>query len=209
MTTLTAEQHEEVERAGDDPVRVEVLITREPYVILRATVYEKLGQMVEVEKVDPSFFEYGEFIPQAMTRILYRLPYHAKADAAEFPRWGLVQIREDQIVLWFRLRSWHFLLTLDPGHSHNFSIPDRLLKRWAGVESLEPIGEIQVNRQLMTHFQAQGWILMFRSRVSVSRQQTSIATRGCDPENSHINAPPPSQVHRGTAAQRHPRRPVG
>ena len=64
MTTLTAEQHEEVERAGDDPVRVEDPITREPYVILRATVYERLREMVEVEKVDPSFYEYGEFIPR-------------------------------------------------------------------------------------------------------------------------------------------------
>ena len=62
MTTLTAEQHEEVERAGDDPVRVEDPTTREPYVILRAAVYDQLLKLVQVEKVDPSFYEYGEFM---------------------------------------------------------------------------------------------------------------------------------------------------
>jgi hypothetical protein len=64
MTTLTQEQRQEIERAGDDPIRVEDPITREPYVILKAAVYEKLRKSVEVEKIDPSFYEYGEFLPR-------------------------------------------------------------------------------------------------------------------------------------------------
>jgi len=49
---------------GGDPVRIEDPITRESYVILKAAVYEKLREQVEVEKVDPSFYEYGEVSPR-------------------------------------------------------------------------------------------------------------------------------------------------
>ena len=61
MATLTPEQRREVELAGGDPVRLEDPITREYYVILKAADYEKLREQVEVERVDPSFYEYGEF----------------------------------------------------------------------------------------------------------------------------------------------------
>ncbi len=64
MTILTPEQSREVHRAGDRPVEVEDPITRETYVLVKAAVYEKLRELVEVEKIDPSFFEYGEFIPR-------------------------------------------------------------------------------------------------------------------------------------------------
>jgi hypothetical protein len=63
MTILTPEQRREVHEAGDRPVRVEDPDTRESYVLIKAAVYEKLREQVEVEKVDPSFYEYGEFIP--------------------------------------------------------------------------------------------------------------------------------------------------
>lgn len=64
MTILTPEQSREVRRAGDRPVEVEDPITRESYVLVKAAVYEKLRELVEVEKVDPSFYEYGEFVPR-------------------------------------------------------------------------------------------------------------------------------------------------
>jgi hypothetical protein len=64
MTKLTAEQHEELVRAGDSPVRVEDPITREPYVIVKAAIFEKLRAQFEIEKIDPSFHEYGEFTPR-------------------------------------------------------------------------------------------------------------------------------------------------
>ncbi len=64
MTILTPEQSREVHRAGDRPVPVEDPITRERYVLVKAATYEKLREQVEVEKVDPSFYEYGDFIPR-------------------------------------------------------------------------------------------------------------------------------------------------
>ncbi len=64
MTKLTAEQHDEVARAGDSPVLVEDPITRESYVIVKATIFEKLREQLEIEKIDPSFYEYGEFTPR-------------------------------------------------------------------------------------------------------------------------------------------------
>jgi hypothetical protein len=64
MSTLTPEQRREVERAGDEPVRVEDPVTHRTYVILKAEVYERLRENVEVERIDPSFFEYGEFSPR-------------------------------------------------------------------------------------------------------------------------------------------------
>ncbi len=63
MTLLTPEQRREVRAAGDHPVKVEDPDTHESYVLVKAAVYEKLREQVEVEKVDPSFYEYGEFIP--------------------------------------------------------------------------------------------------------------------------------------------------
>ena len=55
MTKLSAELSREVEKAGNDPVRVEDPVTREHYVILKATVYEKLRKQIDMERVDPSF----------------------------------------------------------------------------------------------------------------------------------------------------------
>jgi hypothetical protein len=90
-------------------------------------------------------------------KILDRLPYHEKPTLLSF-RDGAVDIRAYQIVVWVRLRNFVFPSVLDTGHSHNFSIPERLLKDWAGVESLEPIGEIEVNRQRSTQYRADVWI---------------------------------------------------
>jgi hypothetical protein len=57
---------DEVLRAGDDPARVEGPITREPSVMVQAAVavYDRIRESVEVERVDPSYYEFGGFIPR-------------------------------------------------------------------------------------------------------------------------------------------------
>src|SRR6478735_4416307 len=61
--TMTPEQKVAVDQAGDAPVVVEDPETHESYVIVKEETYRRLTQAVEVESIDPSFFEYGEFIP--------------------------------------------------------------------------------------------------------------------------------------------------
>lgn len=63
MTCITPEQRRELERAGDEPIRVDDPGTRREYVILRAEVYERLRRLIEVEGPDPSFFEIDDFEP--------------------------------------------------------------------------------------------------------------------------------------------------
>jgi hypothetical protein len=62
MTTLTPEQRQIIERAGDKPVRVEDPETHKAYVILKAEVFEKMRAVAE-EEIDPSFFEIDDFEP--------------------------------------------------------------------------------------------------------------------------------------------------
>ncbi len=61
--TMTPEQKKAVDQARDAPVLVEDPETHESYVIVKEETYRRLAKAVEVESVDPSFFEYGEFIP--------------------------------------------------------------------------------------------------------------------------------------------------
>ncbi len=61
MATITPEQRRLVEQAGEAPVRI-ADADRE-YVILRADVYDRMRHLLEVEEIDPSFFEIGEFEP--------------------------------------------------------------------------------------------------------------------------------------------------
>ena len=63
MATLTPEQRQEIENAGELPVRIEDPDTHAEYVILRADVYRRLQALVGTETIDPSFYEYGEFSP--------------------------------------------------------------------------------------------------------------------------------------------------
>jgi hypothetical protein len=63
MTTITPEQRQMVERAGDRPVPLEDPETRQDYVLLRKDVYDRLLKLMEVERVDRSLFEFGEFHP--------------------------------------------------------------------------------------------------------------------------------------------------
>jgi hypothetical protein len=63
MATITPEQRQLVEQAGDVPVRLADAETHQEYVILRADVYDRMRHLLEEEEIDPSFFEIGEFEP--------------------------------------------------------------------------------------------------------------------------------------------------
>jgi hypothetical protein len=61
--TITPELKQAIEQAGEQPLRIEDPVTHAAYVILREETYERLRSVAEAEKIDPSFYEYGEFIP--------------------------------------------------------------------------------------------------------------------------------------------------
>jgi hypothetical protein len=63
--TMTPEQKKAVDQAGDAPVLVEDPVTHESYVIVKEETYRRLAKVVEVESIDPSLFEYGDFIPRS------------------------------------------------------------------------------------------------------------------------------------------------
>ncbi len=63
MTTITPEQRQLVEQAGGEAVRLADAETSQEYVILRADVYDRMRHLLEVEEIDPSFFEIGDFEP--------------------------------------------------------------------------------------------------------------------------------------------------
>lgn len=63
MTTLTPEQRELLEQAGDEPVRLENPVTHEIYVVIRQEVFDRLREAGEVEHSDPSLFEFEDFQP--------------------------------------------------------------------------------------------------------------------------------------------------
>jgi hypothetical protein len=60
---LTPELRQAVQQAGEEPVRIEDPETHQSYVIVKEEVYRRIREAVEIEKVDPSFFEYGDFTP--------------------------------------------------------------------------------------------------------------------------------------------------
>jgi hypothetical protein len=61
--TITAEQKRAIDQSGDEPVRVEDPETHATYVLVKEETYRKLRGAVQVETIDPSFYEFGEFIP--------------------------------------------------------------------------------------------------------------------------------------------------
>jgi hypothetical protein len=63
--TITPEQKQAVDHAGDAPVLLEDPETHQSYVIVNEETYRRLARAVEVEVVDPSCIEYGEFIVPA------------------------------------------------------------------------------------------------------------------------------------------------
>jgi hypothetical protein len=61
--TIPAELRQAIERAGNEPVRIEDPEIRGTYVLLRADVYERMRALMEAEEIDPSFFEIDDFEP--------------------------------------------------------------------------------------------------------------------------------------------------
>ncbi len=62
---ITPEQKQALDHAGDAPVVLQDPETHESYVIVKEEMYRRLTKSVEVESIDPSCFEYGEFIPRS------------------------------------------------------------------------------------------------------------------------------------------------
>jgi len=90
-------------------------------------------------------------------KIIDRLPYYDETTfltVGETP----VEVRRYQIVVWVSLTGQLFPAILDIGHSHNFTISQRQLKRFAGVDSLPVIGHAEVNRQLLPQVEADVWL---------------------------------------------------
>jgi hypothetical protein len=86
-------------------------------------------------------------------KILDRLPYHDRPTALSFgPR--TIDVRSYQIIVWLSLRHLTFPAIPDTGHSHNLTISTRQLAEWAGVDKLEPIGEIEVNGRRVIQYRA-------------------------------------------------------
>jgi hypothetical protein len=63
MVKLTPEQRREIAQAGEQPVRMEDPETHAAYVILKEEVYRRMEELLSVEKVDRSLYEFGDFHP--------------------------------------------------------------------------------------------------------------------------------------------------
>ena len=61
--TMTTEQRQAVERSGIEPVAIEDPASGSTYYLVRADVYQKMRELVEIEHSDPSLYEYEDFRP--------------------------------------------------------------------------------------------------------------------------------------------------
>jgi hypothetical protein len=61
--TITPELRKAVEQAGEKPVRIEDPESHAAYVLLKEEVYDRMRAVLEVEAIDPSFFEIDDFEP--------------------------------------------------------------------------------------------------------------------------------------------------
>jgi hypothetical protein len=61
--TLTPELKRAVEKAGDEPVRVEDPETHTAYLIVREEVYRRMCALTALDHSDRSLYEFGEFHP--------------------------------------------------------------------------------------------------------------------------------------------------
>ena len=61
--TITTEQKKAVEQSGIEPVAIEDPETGSTYYIVRADVYRKMRDLVQIEHSDPSLYEYEDFRP--------------------------------------------------------------------------------------------------------------------------------------------------
>jgi hypothetical protein len=63
MATLTPEQRQLIETAGDEPGRIEDPETHKIYVVIPEEVYRRLRDSRPIERSDPSLFEFEDYQP--------------------------------------------------------------------------------------------------------------------------------------------------
>jgi hypothetical protein len=63
MATITPELRQEIQQAGDEPLKIEDPETHQVYVVIREDVYRKLQELAVIDHSDPSLYEFGEFFP--------------------------------------------------------------------------------------------------------------------------------------------------
>jgi hypothetical protein len=63
MATLTPEQRHEIEKAGDEPVRIEDPETHAGYFIVKEEIFKQLRELLGEEEIDPSLYEFEDFEP--------------------------------------------------------------------------------------------------------------------------------------------------
>jgi hypothetical protein len=59
--TLTPELKQAVDKAGDQPVRVEDPETHTAYLIVREDIYRRMYALTVIDHSDRSLYEFGEF----------------------------------------------------------------------------------------------------------------------------------------------------
>jgi hypothetical protein len=104
-----------------------------------------------------------------MTKILDRLPIPTRDDVA-FVGQELVRLKETEIIVWVSLSTraaleWNpatprFPGIVDTGHTHNFSIQEQHLIRWAGLrpETLYLLGNIRTGGHRLPLRAADLWL---------------------------------------------------
>ena len=61
--TLTPELKQAIEKAGEEPVRVEDPETHTAYLLVREDVYRRMCALPAIDHSDHSLYEFGEFHP--------------------------------------------------------------------------------------------------------------------------------------------------
>jgi hypothetical protein len=72
MTTLTAELRQEIEKAGDEPVRIEDPETQTTYILIRADLYEQIKPATRLENL--AAYQVPEGIRRSKEAFLRDLP---------------------------------------------------------------------------------------------------------------------------------------
>jgi hypothetical protein len=98
MVTLTVEQREEIQKAGDEPIRIEDPETHATYVLVRAEVYDGLRPTPAPESEDLSNLEIAEGIRRAKEAFLRDLPGLLERKRLH-GRWALYHL-EKRIGIW-------------------------------------------------------------------------------------------------------------
>ncbi len=63
MVTITPEQRQEIEKAGNLPVKIEDPANHRQYVLISVELYDRIRSRVDVEHIGRSLYEYGDFRP--------------------------------------------------------------------------------------------------------------------------------------------------